>query len=459
MLTSIYFTGLLLSLVNSQCFDPPSVLSRNQALKPVDCENPLPKFQNLKSSSEEKDGGTVNKLSGKSKDSMIQIDLSCTSSNTTCGRVMDTFITASDYLTNIIKFKAPINIQAAFTSFCLNLGECNKINQILGAAQIARYHQLKSDDGKIRLYPQALAKQVSTPPSSAALNPSDIIAEFNSDAKFYFQSQGGQIGKDEMDFLLVVSHELVHGLGFATIYNDHFNEKPQALFPSPEAAVYSDGRAKISNFLESIFDRYVVVKDGKGSLAAITDVFNGYVTDNKDKMFKDENEAIQNFIQSSQYQVAKDLLKTAQVEGSMEFVFDTKIKAPFSSLVLETGLKPYTPSSSLSHVSIKTYADTKDFLMTHEMGSGNSLQKLVSSIGSGNWNTAPYGPGLLAMLETIGYNLKQNPHSNITSDSSDTESSSSNSKPGNKGSNFGQKSINISWALLTSMGLIYYYVL
>jgi hypothetical protein len=456
---NIYFFGILLNLINSQCFDPPSVLSRNQALKPVDCQNPLPRFQNLKSSVEGKDGEPINKLLGKSKDGMIQIDLSCTSANTTCGRVMDTFITASDYLTNIIKFKTPVNIQAAFTSFCLNLGECSKVSQILGAAQIARYHQLKSDDGKIRLYPQALAKQVSTPPSSAALNPSDIIAEFNSDAKFYFQSQGGKIGKDEMDFLLVVSHELVHGLGFATIYNDHFNEKPQALFPSPEAAIFTDGRAKINNFLESIFDRYVVVKEGKRSLTTITDVFNGYVAGSKDKMFKDESEAIQNFIESSQYQVAKDLLNTAQVEGSMEFVFDTKIKAPFPSLVLETSLKPYTSSSSLSHVSAKNYADTKDFLMTHEMSSGNSLQKLVSSVGSDSWDTAPYGPGLLAMLETIGYTLKQNPHSNITSDSSSTDSSTDNSKSGNKRSNFGQKSINVSWTLLSTMGLIYYYVM
>ncbi|KXN71618.1 hypothetical protein CONCODRAFT_78246 [Conidiobolus coronatus NRRL 28638] len=461
MLTNIYFTGLLLSLVSAICFDPSPIQSGENTLIMVECGGTstststssasesdsllLPPAQDLRlSNGYELTGG--NKSSGKSKDGNIEIDLTCTSQVSTCNMVMDTFITASDYLTNIIKFTTPIKIQAVYTSFCQYGGDCDRVRQTLGKAQTTRYHPLRSDDGKSRLYPQSLVKQLSKTSLRGSLAPYDITAEFNSDANFYFQSEGGQISRGQSDFLLVVSHELVHGLGFATIYNDYITKpgsQAQAIFPNPEVSSYSDGKAKINNFYESIFDRYVVLTQNKQSLSSVTDVINGYLVDNKDRIFRSKEEAFKNFVDSSQYQVAKDLLNTAQTEGSMEFVFNTTSKTPFSSLVLETSLKPYAPSSSISHASAKNYLNTKEFLMKHEMSSGNSLSKLVSSVGSGSWDTAPYGPGLIAVLETIGYPTNQNPSPNVVLGST----------------SWGFKSNQVPWALLfTSFWLTYYII-
>jgi hypothetical protein len=413
MLINIYKLGLILTLVSGQCFDTPSPQLGKQSLRYVDCDNiKTPAMKVKTTTNKQLVGGKTQ--SNKTRDGMIEIDLTCTTAESTCSMVMDTFVTASDYLTNIIKFNTPIKIQATFTSFCTNMNDCDKVHQTLGQARVTRYHQLRGDDGKVRLYPQALVKQISQTAKKTSFHESDILADFNSDANFYFQSQGGKISNQQSDFLFVVSHELIHGLGFASLYNDYFSEStPTALFPNPQTATYNDGTAKISNFFESVFDKYVVLTSNKRSLSSITEVINGYISSNKDKTFKNEDLAYQNFIDSSQYQVAKDLLQTAQTDGSMEFVFNTTSKIPFNSLVLETNLKPYSPSSSVSHVALKNYQNSKDFLMKYEMSPGSSLSKLVASIGGGNWDTAPYGPGLIAVLETMGYPTNQNPHPNV----------------------------------------------
>jgi hypothetical protein len=452
MLVNCYFIGLVLSLVNAQCFDSPSILSGNQGLRPVDCSDPLASLpsQNL-GLDNGKDAKGTSQLQGKSKDGKIEVDLDCTSDDNTCKMVMDTFVTASDYLANIIKFVNPIKIQARYVSFCATANDCDRIRQTLGKAQTIRYHQLTSDDGKVRLYPQSLAKQLNSAPIKSQFHPAgDILAEFNSDASFYFQSQGGQISRTQSDFLLVISHELLHGLGFATIYNDYLSQTSvQALFPNPEVLTVGRTKARINSFLESIFDRYVVFTDSKKTLTTVTDVINGYVNENN--FFGSVDEAYSDFTKSSQYQVARDLLKTAQTEGSMEFVFNTTTNVPYKSLVLETAIRPYAPSSSVSHVAMKNYQNTKEFLMRAVMSPGNSLASLVSSAGSGSWDTAPYGPGIIAMLETIGYPTNGNPNPNVITG------------PAKSGSgfgfgNFGFKSTEVSWALLSTVGLIYYII-
>jgi hypothetical protein len=474
MLVNCYFIGLVLSLVNAQCFDSPSILSGNQGLKQVNCKDPLTsvKVQNLVLDND-KDARSTIPQQGKSKNGMIEIELICIENEKTCKMVMDTFVTASDYLTNIIKFVNPIKIQAKYVSFCVTANDCDRNMQTLGKAQSARYHKMRGDDGKVRLYPQSLAKQLNNAAIKDQFDASgDILAEFNSDAKFYFQSQGGQISRTQSDFLLVISHELLHGLGFSTLYNDYLHESSvQALIPVPELAKQvGTTKVRINNFLESIFDRYVVLTDSKKTLSSITNKINGYSIDNKGKMFRGENEAVMDFIKSIQYLEGKNLLRTAQTEGSMEFVFNTTSSVPYKSLVLETSIRPYAPASSVSHVAMKNYQNSKEFLMRPAMPPGNSLTSLIAAnAGSGNWDTAPYGPGVIAMLETIGYPTNQNPNTNVITEplrddtiidpesENDTDAgSSSNSKY--KSGSFGYKSTKISWALLSSVGIIYYMI-
>jgi hypothetical protein len=475
MLVNRYFIGLVLSLVNSQCFDSPSILSGNHGLKQVNCKDPLTSVKVQNSILDDgKEAESTMSQQGKSKDGMIEIDLLCTNTEKKCKMAMETFITASDYLTNIIKFVNPIKIKAKYVSFCLTANYCDRNMEILGKAEPIRYHKMRGDDGKVRLYPQALAKQLNSAAIKSQFDPSgDILAEFNSDASFYFQSQGGKISRTQSDFLLAISHELLHGLGFITAYNDYLSQTSvQALFPYPE--IYTETKAettkiRINSFLESIFDRYVVLTNSKKTLSSITNKLNGYGRNNKGKLFENENDAAMDFIKSSQYIVAKNLVRTAQTEGSMEFVFNTTSSVPYKSLILETSIRPYAPASSVSHVAMRNYQNSREFLMGPAMLPGSSLKSFIAAnTGSGNWDTAPYGPGIIAMLETIGYPTNQNPNPNVITEplrddtfidpesENDTDTnSSSNSNSKYKSESFGYKSTKISWALLSSVGIIY----
>src|SRR5690349_3253842 len=114
---------------------------------------------------------------------------------------------------------------------------------------------MADDDQMIRLYPQALVKQQATD-QSISFGAYDIVALFNSEANFWFQGDG-PIQHTQSDFLFVILHELVHGLGFTSSWDDYINITPEAL--TPDVSITTKGGQQTIGFTEYAFDRFIVL--------------------------------------------------------------------------------------------------------------------------------------------------------------------------------------------------------
>ncbi|CAJ0922457.1 16151_t:CDS:2 [Entrophospora sp. SA101] len=88
----------------------------------------------------------------------------------------------------------------------------------IGQAGPSRWIGMKSEDGIVRLYPQALVKQFQLK-TNPEFSPADIIAEFNSDVDFWFEDDATPIKPTQYGFLYMTLHEFIHGLGFVSIWD------------------------------------------------------------------------------------------------------------------------------------------------------------------------------------------------------------------------------------------------
>ncbi|KAI0243467.1 hypothetical protein L0F63_006819, partial [Massospora cicadina] len=387
-----------------KCFEHPKPLERG-FIKEIPCEydETATRFK-LKSSA----GTETSKATG--PNNMIKTNLSCTLSQDVCDLVSKTFTTAGIYLSNILQFSTPVNVRASFYSFCKVLEDCSQSHVTLGQAAAARSVTLKDSDGQERLYPQSLVKQIKLSPMPR-ISAFDIVAEFNSDANFWFPSSGGSPKPTQVDFLLVVSHELLHGLGFASTYDDYFFDgAPQSLTPSPVLVQTSSGKVALAGFYENVFDRSIELLGTGMSLSNYTMKFKEFAS--WQELYKSTDDLVAAFQASPLYSLGQDVLKAATTSGAMGFQLGKQTDtATNGTLILETGLTPFSVGSSISHVAYKTYSNTKEFLMRYEMASGSSLSSLVRSLDS--WGSEPYGPAVVAVLEKMGYSTNENPDPNI----------------------------------------------
>jgi len=128
------------------------------------------------------------------------------------------FKNAATVVSNTFDFNVPIIVNASF----VNLYDDSEY-ELLGSAGPAKLIPLMDDDGMTRLYPQALVKQLQLP-NHYEFNDYDISAEFNSDnSRFWFRGDR-EIGEEQVDLELLIIHELLHGLGFASSWDDYFND-------------------------------------------------------------------------------------------------------------------------------------------------------------------------------------------------------------------------------------------
>ena len=104
-------------------------------------------------------------------------------------------------------------MDVSITDFCTRYGRCDSssyVDLILGGAVPARTIPLVDDDGTVRYYPQAVVRQMVFPSGQTPqYGTHDILMEFNSNAKFYFENPEGDenIHSYEYDFLTVAIHE------------------------------------------------------------------------------------------------------------------------------------------------------------------------------------------------------------------------------------------------------------
>jgi len=272
----------------------------------------------------------------------------------------------------------------------------------LGGAAPARTIKLQDDDGLIRLYPQALVKQFQFN-LHPEFGPFDITALFNAEgASFWFEGDP-PISQDQQDFLYVVLHEMIHGLGFASGWEDYINEIPEAMTPEISVTGNPTKQFTFDGFLETPFDKHIVHIPTGNKTSAFTGELNQF-QEIVGVEFEDDFDFITKFRDSPQYQIAEKMMNFSIIRNSLGFLPRGADNAD-DAIILETNLNPYQPGSSVSHVDFRTYEKTSDFLMKYLADHGADLNTIIASRNE-NYNNGDYnaaiGPKLILILETMG---------------------------------------------------------
>jgi hypothetical protein len=354
---------------------------------------------------------------------MFTVDFHCSIGDSAlCSKVKNVFISAGKYITATLNLKTPIKVNARFLDFCKEQGDCDTQSVILGAARPSRMIPYQDTDGKARLYPQSLYKQLNLPNNHPQMGPDDITAMFNSNMNYWFEGDPLPMSGRQVDLLYVVIHELTHGLGFTNSWNDYLNA--QILTPIIGQISTGSGSSR-AQFVEFVFDKSIVLLPSGQPISSLADQLNQFQINAEGN----EQDFINSFSQSPQFSIAQDMYSKAQVHGTMGFVLSSKIQ-PNTQLspdqiqndifLLETSLVPFQPSSSIGHVDFQTYKNTSDFLMMYTYPPGRTLNDMMSAAGSTK-TTGPVGPKLRQLLGILGYDIKEDynpPDISASSDSS-----------------------------------------
>ncbi|KAI7895559.1 uncharacterized protein EV154DRAFT_477357 [Mucor mucedo] len=287
-----------------------------------------------------------------------------------CNKAERAFQKAGKTIASTFLFKEPVRVNATMMSFCQVTGECGKNMMTLGGSSPARAIPLLNSDGMTRLHPQALVKQFGLT-DHPAFAPFDIIGIFNADAPFWFE------------------HELMHGLGFYSGWNEYIG--PHMITPDPSPFLANQLMLSInpgttaihpSQFLESAMDRLMTDEKGR------------FVSEHTRELNRMEAESLEALVTDPRFKTVQSVSEFATEPGTLGIQLSKE-----EWVVLETGLSPFQPGSSISHVAYSEYTHTPDFLMRFMQDRGLTLQEAVQR-GEGK---GPIGPLLLRIFEEMGY--------------------------------------------------------
>ncbi|GAA5801878.1 hypothetical protein HPULCUR_007335 [Helicostylum pulchrum] len=317
-----------------------------------------------------------------------------------CQKAERAFKKAADIISDVILFKEPVKVNATMMSFCKALNECGTGMLTLGGSSPARAMPLLNNDGLFRLHPQALVKQFGLD-DHPAYAPFDILSIFNADAPFWFQEDNVPIDPIQADFMFVILHEFMHGLGFYSGWNEYISS--EAITPDPSPFMSNQLMLMLNptttaihpnQFLESAMDRLlkIIKVDDKPTSIAVSDFTR--------KLNSIDVNNLQQLVLDPKFSFARDMNRYATVEGSLGIESSDE-----EVIVLETALKPFQSGSSVSHVAYQKYTSSKDFLMRFMQDRGVTLEDAVKRGGG----TGPIGPLLLRVFEELGYATVDSP--------------------------------------------------
>ncbi|CAG8711263.1 19542_t:CDS:2 [Dentiscutata erythropus] len=296
-------------------------------------------------------------------------------------------------------------------SFSCDLNDTNTCN-----AGPSRLIPLQDSDGVTRLYSQALAKQFQFD-SHPEFAPFDILASFTSVGNvFWFRDDPSPPTNTQVDFELVVTHELMHGLGFLSSWNDFFIPYiSNGLTPFPSFILSTEGpdvppkngTITFTGFQETAFDRYLVLTNGT-SLSTVTSNINQFAGGpNAGTKFDNKTAFVNAFKSSPQFSFAADIFNKASTASSMAFMTHDA-KTVNDACLLETSLEPYLSGSSISHTDFSTFSNSTDFLMIWKAPRGVTLDQLTKANATNQIGVI--GPQVIKILETLGYKTANNPN-------------------------------------------------
>ncbi|KAI9263715.1 hypothetical protein BY458DRAFT_438638 [Sporodiniella umbellata] len=416
-------------------------------------------------------------------DPLVQYDLECKSDEAYCSKISKAVGAAIDEFTRVVNVKNSLLIKVTYYSFC----EVACSNDTYGWGIPTSQFTLPFEEGADLnyVYPQALAKQLAPYSSTSVWSQYDVEITINHDVymnavdseeewnstkvppngKFWFSSDS-DILDYQIDFRIIVLHELLHGLGLLSAWAAYFstNKSPfkslvegiidplelQIVTPGPYWYINQDtGPAYITGFQPTmIFDKYLMVIDSSFSNTTQITSLSTLSFDMQNFCVNTKNDAfIINFIRlfnaANQSSTAHKLWVSLSQPGTLRFQFQPSqvenstynlnpyLNQTYRSMTLMTGQNLFSevayettdpainrPGLTLAHLD-DSYVDTVDFLMTQEYPVGKTLDTLVVQYygtippilyNSTSNNTkkqlvyrSPIGPGVLRMLDSIGY--------------------------------------------------------
>lgn len=283
---------------------------------------------------------------------------------------------------------------------------------------------------------------------------------------FYNDTSAPEMASHQVDFRYIVLHELLHGLGFLSSWAAYFwtDASPfrtlvdgvidpielQLVTPGPYWFINQDtGPAYVTGFQPNmIFDKYLVNVDTELNVTSTLSL-SDLAFEMQDFCVQNSNAFIVNFIRAfnkaNQSTTAHKLWLSMSQPETLTFQFQAPtvsnssynlipyLNQTYQSMTLLTGgdLSSSTyehtdptmnrPGLMISHLDDR-YQHTPDFLMTEEYHKGKTLEQLVDAYygnipvlhynetASASNSTmvqrtykSPIGPGILRILDSIGY--------------------------------------------------------
>lgn len=394
--TALVFGTLLPTTLASICFEHNNIFAPQQLTPSEDSDcwaetdalssslNHISKETSSSSSSSSSSPSSLNHISMDTSTSTdpITVHFTCQgASDSTCDKAQNAFKLATQRISTIINFVSPITVNASFLPICdIEPSICPTGYQVLGAAAPTKSFVLQDDDGVQRVYPQALTRQFTNLPSFFNFAEYDIQAKFNSEASFWFSEDEGSVPTTSTDFNYVVLHELFHGLGIVSAWQDYIGQG--YLTPDPNLEQDENSNAYVfSGFLETAYDRFLYDPTAGQYLTLQTRQMDRYgmqVTEGQTDPDGVINDDDADDAASNLGDIDQDYEVTNRTAIAIPFPID--ISVPATTIFQESYV------SHLSHVSRKTtsrlrkYKASKDILLS-SFRTSDRLTSLASEIG------------------------------------------------------------------------------
>jgi hypothetical protein len=333
-------------------------------------------------------------------DQAFRIDLTCSGvTQTQCNFARQALQNSGRRIAQVLDIRVPVTVKAQYFPFCpANNKQCEESSTLGGAVYGSAFAATKEGDPQLYMFPQALVKQLNLN-ENLQFSDSDIIAQFNADFPYFFRNSGTVMSPTLTDFEYVAVHEITHGLGFGTgllEYSSVYRGRPGYLAPGIFGA---DENAREFSFLNplDVFDSFMRGSDqfsNTGRQLARLSRVNARSIREFVERFEGSGEVFRN---------AQGIFQ-ASTRGSNSVRF---VPQRGSEVIMYTPSR-YEQGSSLSHVDSRN-SQTADFLMIPALAAGVTLESLMERTRS----NSIYGPGTMAMLQSIGWSSNGSPTQSI----------------------------------------------
>ncbi|KAI8334783.1 hypothetical protein BC941DRAFT_432151 [Chlamydoabsidia padenii] len=346
----------------------------------------------------------------------IYYTLHCDDTNAVCEHVNHSVRRATDILSNMLQLETPLYANISYFSFCDVYQECTIDKNEISIGQTSpsvSYLMTDQTDNMTRMYPQAILKQFTRLEPKPSWIEYDIISQFNGDNYWYYTDDTVDILPSQTDLLRTILHELVHGLGFVSSWDDNLYSRfapyvdnltpfltPMFLMPPKQLDSIVDnqntdkGNQPFWGFVEYPLDKYMMYHSVP--MTTITKLLNHWGDGNV--LYNSIYDMVNAWINSDLHLYAESAYQGSTTSR------DIAIDLPNNNntILMETSLVPFADGSTLSHVDYSTYHNTADYLMTYTSKPGVTVAAMNQY-----YSTGPLGPDLLDVLASLGYRIKQ----------------------------------------------------